>query len=374
MGHISRRKKQVNWETLIPPQIGLVSMAYGGVGLGKTETIEALAKEANRKFILNCLDQKEPESIGGFPIPTDVVINMKQYKIVQRIPEEEYLRAKIEQSVMLIDEFTCVSEDVQAAALGWMAKPPESCWVFACGNTLEQAANGTPISEPMINRMLITQWKADKHKWVEGMTDGGGFTFPAPDLPIVPNDWRDSVPFFASMVAEFLYGSNTLARPEYAYKPNEDGSEGLPFPSHRSWTNLARVLGAATCVGANKTVMRKLAGGLVGEHIGKEFLDFIELEEYVDPETLLANPQDIKLPKQVSLVLSYVRSVVRRVQEVNTGDRWEAGRKFIASVHKTHPDIAKTFEGALWKIKPDGHDPEAHEELKDLEDERLGIS
>ena len=81
----------------------------------------------------------------------------------------------------------------------------------------------------------------------------------------------------------------TLSRPEYLNRPNKDETMGSPFPSPRSWTNAARILGAAMLVGADKKTQRKLIGGCVGDEVGQEFLDFLDVDSYGDPEEILNN-------------------------------------------------------------------------------------
>tara|TARA_Y100000401_G_C8325741_1_gene228138 strand:- start:4133 stop:5236 length:1104 start_codon:yes stop_codon:yes gene_type:complete len=367
---MKKENKQLNWAYMIAPQAGVAAMAYGDPGTGKTETIKALAGATSRLWILNSLDQKEPEAMGGFPKPSEITHRGRTYPVVKRIPEEDFVRAKLEPSVMLIDEFTCVSEEIQAAALGWMASPPENCWVFAAGNRIEQAANGNELTEPMINRMLIVDWEVDVDSWSEGMNNGGEFS--PPEVPILPAGWQEFGKIYAVQIAEFVTGDTTHSRPDYLNKVNDPERMGLPFPSQRSWTNLAKVLGAADSVGANMDTKNKIAAGMVGEHIALEFMAFLELSEYKSPEEILANPTETEIPKQAHVALSYIRSVLRAVHRHTTADRWEAARVFLAYVHKKLPDVAKSLEAKLYQIKPDGHKPKKDELFSELEKERLG--
>ena len=365
------KTKQINWAYFIPPQIGVVSFAYGSPGLGKTEVMTQLAAAAKRKFIPMLLDQHEPEDLGGFPIPSKIQVDGTEYGVIKKYPMEEIIRCRKEKSLMLLDEFTCVSEDMQAAALTFMAKPPESCWVYAAGNRPEEAANGHEISEPMINRMVICDWEIDKKAWAKGMTKGGGFDFPEPSFPIVPEGWADGVAFYASKVNDFVNSKTTLSRPEYFSRPNTDDTAGKPFPSPRSWTLVARLLGACMAVGANNQTQIKIVSGLVGTEIGQEFIDFLKVESYGDPEEILNSPREIELPKQKNLAVSYVTSVLIRVKENCTEERWENAREFLATVHSVHPEIAKAFEAKLVKLKPDGYQASKNSYVEDMEDEWL---
>lgn len=364
-------KSQTNWWYYIPAQVGVVPFAYGSPGIGKTEVMQAMAEATKRNFILMLLDQHEPEDLSGFPIPSKMTVGEKEYGVVKKYPMQEIINARTTDSLMLIDEFTCVNEPMQAAALTLMASPPKNCWVFAAGNPTDQAANGHDLTDPMVNRMVVGDWEIDKKSWAKGMTDGGGFEFPDPKFPLVPNGWKDCVSIYADKINTFVNTRTTLSKPEYFNRPNDDETRGKPFPSPRSWTNVARLLGACSAVGANKKTQQKIIGGCVGVDIAAEFVDFMEIDSFVDPEDVLKNPRDIELPRQANLAMSYVKSVLVRVKEECTPERWENAREFLATVHKQHPEFAKAFEQKLIEIKPEGHDVEENEYVADMEDEWL---
>ena len=114
-----------------------------------------------------------------------------------------------------------------------------------------------------------------------------------------------------------------------------------------------------------------MIGGCVGDEVGQEFLDFLDVDSYGDPEEILNNPREIELPKASNLAISYVKSVLTRVKEDCTPARWENGREFLATVHRTHPEIAKTFEAKLLELKPQGHTAVKNEYCDDMVEEWL---
>tara|TARA_Y100001936_G_C16088111_1_gene683473 strand:+ start:506 stop:1627 length:1122 start_codon:yes stop_codon:yes gene_type:complete len=368
--HHSRRESQINWEYLIPPQVGIPTMAYGPAGVGKTKTLETLAKARERRWIRTPLPARQPEDVGGYPDKRDIVIKGNVHQVIKMVELEEMVRARLQNSIMLIDEFTSVNEATQAAALTWMDNPPENCWVFAAGNRMDQATNGNPLAEPMINRMCIVDWKMDTKKWIEGM-ESGGFDFPAPEVPVVPDDWHESTPLFAKKIVDFLFGKSTYAKEEYACMENDEDTKGNPFPTPRSWTNLSYALGGAISVGASPEVTLRIIQGFVGEHVGSEFNEFLKVTNFVDPEDLLKDPQEVEIPEEFPIAMSYAKSVLRRVRDNLTEERWEAGRKFLGNVYRTYPDLARNLEAKLWDMKPDGYVPEANQELREMEESRL---
>ena len=79
---------------------------------------------------------------------------------------------------------------------------------------------------------------------------------------------------------------------------------------------------------------------------------------YVDPEEILENPESFVLPGRGDLDMLFVDSVLRRIKNDLTPERWEKGRDFLAVVHDQAAELAKMRTGVLWKLKPEGHTPE----------------
>ena len=368
-------KNQTNWAHFIAGQIGICPYSESIPGMAKTESHQTLALMTQRNYIPVMLSQKQPEDLGGFPEPGQ--LDMTPFgghgskRVVARTPDQDFLLASEVPSLMLIDEFTCVGPRMQAAALTWMCAPPENCWVFAAGNPADFAADGQELTAPMVNRMCLLEWEFDRDTWANGMKSGG-FDFPSPEIPIVPDDWRENVPLYAEKINLYVNSSETeLSREEYLIKYPGDGPNGLPYATPRSWTRLAWLLGAADSVGANERTKRRLAAGMVGEGLGPQFLDFMQAEGLRNPEDILDDPKNVDVPVRGSMATAYVGSVIRRVRMVNTPERWEAARVFLAAVHKQNPEIAQVFKGPLWSIKPDNYAPLVDEYFSDMEAERI---
>ena len=367
------KDKQINWAFWIAGQAGVVPYAEGPPGVGKTAMTKQLARMTGRRFLGVYLDQMIPEDLRGFPVPSEVQIDGVSHRVMKQLLDEQFLMAKFTPSVMLIDELTCVGESMQAAALSWMCSPPKNCWTYSAGNPVEMAASGTALADAMINRLCMMKWEVDTESWATGMTAGGGVEFPLANLPLLPEGWEEGTAVYSGKANIFCNSTDTqLSRPEYLSKPPEkDEDRGLPFPSPRAWTNLCVLLGAADSVGANHKTKRTLACGCVGDGIGQEFLDFLQLENLKSPEEILADPLNVDVPKQCNMAMSYIGSVFRRVREFNTPKRWENARVFLASCHDQHPEQAQAWKGKLWKIKPDGHQPEYNEYFADMESGRV---
>jgi hypothetical protein len=48
------------------------------------------------------------------------------------------------------------------------------------------------LTPPMVNRLCLLAWEPDENGWDRGTRDG--FRYQAPDVPILPSDWRDYAP------------------------------------------------------------------------------------------------------------------------------------------------------------------------------------
>ncbi len=365
---------KVNQAYIICGQAGVTPLAYGSFGVGKSATTKAIAEAAGRYFYPMYLGQQIPEDLGGFPVPTTVEYDGTEHRIVKRLMDEGILLCKLQPSVLFLDELTCATPAVQAAALQWGLEDVPNCWKFAAANPSNIATNGSPLEPAMINRMCVMEWEPDIESWAEGMTNGNASEFPVPYMPILPADWEEGVGHYAAQAVKFVTDTNhVLARPELLNKtPSDDASE-LPFPTQRSWTNAVRLLGAADSVGADEHTRRTLVVGCLGDDAGQMFLDFMKHEEYKTPEEILADPYDVRVPKSCHLAICYIGSVLRRVREDLTPTRWENLRIFLASCHKQNPDVAQAFKGKAWKIKPVGHQPEYNQYFADMESERSDL-
>ena len=100
-------------------------------------------------------------------------------------------------------------------------------------------------------------------------------------------------------------------------------------------------------------------------------LAYLEVEGLRNPEEILSDPYSVDVPVSGSMAISYTGSVILRIEADNSPERWEAARIFLASVHKQNPEVAQIFKGKLWRLKPDGHQPDYNEYFDDMENERV---
>lgn len=342
---------QTNWAPLIAGQAGVVPLALGIPGVAKTAFFEALAESTNRRFIPYMLDQSLPEDLKGYPLVQEIQSNGQTVQAMVHVLEEARLRAECEPAVVLLDELTCAGHSIQAAALQWVNNPSPNCWMFAAANPPDKAAAGVDLTPPMVNRLCVVPWETP----VEAIREGwrNGLEFPAPDVPIVPDNWRDHLPKWGCLVDDFI--QRFPDRME-AY-PRDPAKAAEPYPTPRAWTNVVKLLAAAESVSANKHVRRLLINGCVGDGAGAEFNSFLETEDLPDPEEILADPQLLELPRRGDLAVAIVRGILARVEAQNTSDRWERCCDVFEQTWTQNKEVAMAGYGRLWKIKPNGYAP-----------------
>lgn len=359
---------QTNWAAMIAAQCRVVPMIYGTPGSAKTAVFRALAESANRRFLQCILRQMMPEDLGGVPVPRTVTIAGADHECVVKLLDETIIRARTEPSVVLLDEFNHAGHDVMGAAQEWINDPPAHCWMAACSNPVEQSTSGVELSPPVVNRMCVLTWERPVNERREGWRNGFR-NYPAPNVPIVPNDYLDVFgAIWGELMCEFedrfpdLFGDDAF--------PNDPNKACEPWPSDRSWTNVGILMAACDAVGANSMVRKQLIHGCVGEGAGNQFIAWLQTKSLPDPEAILADPSSLRLPQRFDQARAIVCSVLGRLQADCTPDRWEAGYDVAETAFVQQQETAVMYEGRLWKLKPEGHLPRERngvsEELKRL--------
>ncbi len=344
-------RRETNWAYWIAGQAGVIPVALGMSGVAKTESTRALARAAGRLFLPVMLDQVLPEDLGGYPVVRQLEHNGQTLDVMRRVHDERFVRARLEPSVMLIDELTNVGHAQQAAALQLMAEGIEGCWIFGAANPPEQAAAGVELTPPMVNRLCILRWEIDRDAIRAGWRNG--LNFPAPEIPLLPAEWRAHLPKWGALLCEFESVFPDLLD---AY-PKDPAQASQPFPSPRAWTHAVKLCAAAEAVDASEGVRAQLVYGCVGQAAGTQFLTWLSRQDLPDPEEVLANPAKLKLPRRGDLALAIVSSVLTRVERNATPQRWEAGRDVLGVVFGQSQEIAVAAHGKLWRCKPSGYSP-----------------
>lgn len=348
--------KQTNWAYWIAGQTGVIPLALGMPGVAKTESTRALSVAAGRRFLAVMLDQILPEDLGGYPVVKELEHNglygVEKIEVMRRVHDEKFVMARLEPSIILVDELTNTGHSTQAAALQLMAEGIKGCWIFAAANPPEQAAAGVELTPPMVNRLCVLKWEIDRDAIKDGWRNG--LSFPSPSVPLLPPHWMDYAPKWGALMCEFESHFPDLLD---AY-PKDPAKASQPFPSPRSWTNVIKLLAAADSVDANDEVRSALVYGCVGTAAGTQFLTWLSQQDLPNPEDILADPSSLRLPLRGDLAVAIMSSVLARVAANNTPDRWERGRDVLGVAFGQSQEIAVAAHGRLWKAKPMSYLPQ----------------
>jgi len=345
--------QQLNWAHWIAGQAGVIPLSLGIPGVAKTEMHRSMAKAVGRQFRALMLDQCLPEDLGGYPVVRQIGHNGSAVDVMAKVHDERFVRCLLEPSVLLLDELTNCGHSTQAAGLQLIGEGIEGAWIFAAANPIDKAAAGVDLTPPMVNRLCVLQWETDREAVLTGWRRG--FNFPAPTIPVLPDNWKDFSPRWGNLLALFIERKPDLLE---AF-PHDLAKASEPYPTPRSWTNVGRLLAAAESVQADQEVQAKLIYGCVGLGAGSEFIRWLEEQGLPDPEWLLANPDRLALPRRGDLAIAILSSVFNRVRANRTPDRWEAACDVLEIGYGQCAEVAMAALGSVWKLKPDGHSPKA---------------
>ncbi len=216
------------------------------------------------------------------------------------------------------------------------------------------------LTAPMVNRLCMLDWEADDESFIAGIRNKQ--QFPAPKVPLVPDNFMDFYDQWAMVFCNFLGAYRDLLHRCPNPGATEEGEgvqlEGQPWPSRRSWTLGLRCLAAASSVNAHETTLSKIINGYVGEAAGAQFIAHWKSLVLPDPEALLSSPGGFNLPATSDLTIAVVNSVCNAIELDKTADRWEAGRDFFERLQSLGADeIVQAKLGRINKVKPESYQP-----------------
>lgn len=347
---------QTNWAFYIALQSGVVPVAESAPGQGKTAAVRAMAATSNRRFLQVILSQKLREDIGGVPVPREIEIDGVKHECVVALQPEELVRALNEPSIVLLDELNHASHDVLGAAQEIINNPPKGCWMGAFQNPVTQSTSGVELSPPVINRVCLLKWERHLDERRAGW-ESGFRNFPAPQFPIVPVDFLDDFGMkWGSLLSMFEDAMPQHFDADETYPENEQDA-CKPWRSDRSWTNAGILLAACEAAGGSKTTASKLVAGCVGDGPSSEFFQWLSKQDVPKPEEILAAPRGFTLPRRFDLARGLLASCIGYVKREQQAHHWEALRDVVEHVFTQRKEIALSFNGAVWKAKPQGYEP-----------------
>lgn len=327
--------------------------------MGKTSCVRALAAADGVPIETLIGSQREPVDIAGWPMIEDGVVRLA-------VPDWAKALCDANGGYLLLDELTTCSPSVRAAMLTVIqermvgrVKLPEAVRIIAAANPPDQSAGGTDLDAPTANRFLHITFEPSADEWLTGLRTG--FKRLPASRAVAADELRAAEELGA--LSSFIE-----ARPELRNRlPETDEAAGLPWPSHRSWHALSRVL--AYLRRDDTAAIAAAAFGLVGEGAGSEYVEWRANMDLPSVADVINDPSifdwDAARPDQAWAVLS---GVVTWAGNKGTKEAWDTawGPLVEAATHGA-PDVAGAAIRAMSVSMPAGaKPPAAARKIKDL--------
>lgn len=335
-------------------------LVVGSPGIGKTKTIEQIARMLNMHLETVIGSITDPTEFLGLP---EIVKDEDGEASVRCLPPSWAKRLKnAGHGVLFLDELTDASPAVQAAMLrvilegvvGDLKLPAGVVRIAAC-NKPEEAANGHEISMPLKNRFMIVNHQANPEDWREGMLAG----WPDPVVDKLPDNWEDNLPQSRALVTSYIKFNESALND----LPTGTQDNLLPYSTSRSWDKVSIMLAALISTGRHARMLtgdpesiglyQKLIGGLIGRQSGGFCTWLLEMN-LPNPEELLADFN--RLPKDRDdkrwACLSNVATYVIRHRNENdfTEKYWTPSLLLCIHAAQKHIDVAAATVHTLMSL------------------------
>jgi len=331
----------------IAVQVGQPVLVWGGPGEGKSRLVEQIAEQLDRRCEVVVGSVREASDFVGLPVRDGRSVTFAPPTWAERCVEHPM-------TVVFLDELTTASPSVQAAMLRVVLERevgdlrlPSTVSFVAAANPPELSAGGDDLAAPLANRFCHLDWEAEVATWGTGMLRGWA---PLP-VPIVPAA-RDAIELrWRATLVGFI-----TARPSALRQvPTDVVGQGRAWPSPRTWDRAHLLAAAAEAAGADRSVLRTLVGGMVGDGPALELLRFESTMDLPDPEAVLADPGLLPARDRLDLVLACLAGVVAAVSADLTLERWEAAWAVLAvACDAGRTDLAAVSAVALVDLRADG--------------------
>jgi len=276
---------------------------WGGVGIGKSETIRQTADEIAKDFKLEVSENANDEGKFGF---LDVRISQLEPSDLRGLPIQDERsgttkwlfpnwlpKNKDSKGILFFDELNLSPPSIQAVAyqlildrrIGDYVLP--SGWVIiSAGNRIEDRCNVFDMSSALCNRFIHSELDVPS---VSGWTD-----------------WATTHNIDSRIVAFINFKADSLYRADDKIKQKS-------FPTPRSWAYCSRLISGKKY---DKGVERLIASS-VGDGTSKEFVGFLRLQTKINLAEILKHPEQVKQIKEVDLKYVLIGTISEKYKTDN---------------------------------------------------------
>lgn len=266
--------------------------------------------------------------------------------------------------LVVVDEFTTVGGEIQAAMLGLMAekiigatKLGDSVRVIALANPVDMAANGHDIAPPLANRVGWIDWAPPS------TMEHGAYLASCAALASERTEETDDAeakearvvaawgPAMAGVAA--LCAGFHQSQPGWKNKMPDAGdpARNLAWPSDRTWEFAARSMAIGKILGLGKDEIEAMVKGFVGDSAKSALYAYAKdnalppLEDILDGKVAFAHN-----PRRVDLTLTVLTGGIGMVTPKNAPNRMPRAEvlwRLLEAVGAVHADFLEVFGNQL---------------------------
>lgn len=301
-------------------------MIWGAPGIGKSQIIQQSAKANNMGLVDMRLSTYDPTDLKGIPA---IVDNRAVWLNLGDLPQEE---RDGKTGILFLDEINAAPPATTAAAyrlvldrkIGNYTLPPG--WtIVAAGNRESDKGITFKMPAPLANRFTHFELEPDFNDWCNWALDSG---------------------IHHNTISFIRFRPNQLNN----FDPTQRA-----FPTPRMWEQVSKY----TTI-SDPHVRMQMIQGAVGEGAGIEYASFVKMaNELQDPDMILMNPDDAKVPADLSAIYATVGALSVRASESNFDRMMRYGERLkkefqvllIRDAAKRCKEVVNTATFRDWAIK-----------------------
>lgn len=237
---------------------------WGAPGVGKSETVKALAESLNMELIDIRAVLLDPVDLRGLPT---VVNGQAKWCPPSFLPTDPDSKG-----ILFLDELNAAPPLVQAACFQLVLDRkvgeytlPDGWVIIAAGNRETDRGVTHRMATPLANRFVHLEYETDLNDWVTWALNNGIQTELIGFLRFRPNLLHD-------------------------FDPKRDSKA---FPTPRSWAFVSQILDCKP----EPSIELDLIAGTVGEGAATELIGFLRIfRKLPNPDMILMNPETAEMP------------------------------------------------------------------------------